>query len=121
MSRTTDAPALSPPAAPVGRGAWMALVAALLGWLFDGFEMGLFSLVGRPAVQDLLGIHGTPDAKQNGDIGFFFSVIIAAFLVGAATGGVIFGWLGDRIGRVRALTLSIRTHAPFSGVCGLAA
>jgi MFS family permease len=98
----------------------MALLAALLGWLFDGFEMGLFSQVGRPAIQDLLGIHGTPTAEQNGQIGFLFGVIIAAFLVGAATGGVVFGWLGDRIGRVRAMTLSILTYALFTGFCGLA-
>src|SRR5262245_22999794 len=121
MSRTTDAPALSPPATPTGRGAWMALTAALLGWLFDGFEMGLFSLVGRPAIQDLLGVAGTPTPKENGEIGFLFGVIIAAFLVGAATGGVVFGWLGDRIGRVRAMTLSILTYAIFTGLCGVAA
>src|SRR5262249_52012498 len=49
-----------------------------------------------------------------------FGVTIAAFLVGAATGGVLFGWLGDRIGRVRAMTLSVFTYAFFSGLGGLA-
>ncbi len=98
----------------------MALAAALLGWLFDGFEKGLFSLVGRPAIRDLLGIDGTPTPAQDGQIGFLFGVIIAAFLVGAATGGVVFGWLGDRIGRVRAMSLSILTYAIFTGLCGLA-
>jgi hypothetical protein len=43
------------------------------------------------------------------------------FLVGAATGGVLFGWLGDRIGRVRAMSLSVITYAVFTGLCGLAA
>ena len=42
------------------------------------------------------------------------------FLVGAATGGVFFGWLGDRIGRVRAMALSIFTYAIFTGLCGFA-
>ena len=42
------------------------------------------------------------------------------FLVGAATGGVFFGWLGDRIGRVRAMALSIFTYAVFTGLCGFA-
>ena len=42
------------------------------------------------------------------------------FLVGAATGGVFFGWLGDRIGRVRAMSLSIFTYAVFTGLCGFA-
>ena len=39
-------------------GQWMALVAAFFGWLFDGFEMGLFPVVARPALRDLLGAAG---------------------------------------------------------------
>jgi MFS family permease len=96
------------------RSRWMALTAALLGWMFDGLEMGLFPLVARPALGELLADSG--DAK----IGLWFSVATAGFLVGAATGGVLFGWLGDRLGRVRALTLSVLTYAIFSGLCGFA-
>lgn len=96
-----------------GRGAYLALTAALLGWMFDGFEMGIFSQVGRPAVQDLL------KTTNEADVGLWFNVVIACFLVGAATGGVVFGWLGDRIGRVRAMTLSVFTYAIFTGLCGV--
>jgi MFS family permease len=92
----------------------MALTAALLGWMFDGLEMGLFPLVARPALTDLLGDPGDEV------IGRWFGVATAGFLVGAATGGVLFGWLGDRLGRVRALTLSVLTYAVFSGLCGVA-
>jgi MFS transporter, SHS family, sialic acid transporter len=95
-------------------GRWMALTAALLGWMFDGFEMGLFPLIGGPALNDLLGPASTAQATQ------WFGAIIAVFLVGAATGGVFFGWLGDRIGRVRAMSLSILTYAVFTGLCGFA-
>ena len=72
-----------------GFGQWMALVAALLGWMFDGAEMGVFSMVGRAAIQDLLGISGpsTPESEQR--IGFYFSIVISVFLVGAATGGIV--------------------------------
>ena len=97
-----------------GQGKWLALAAALLGWMFDGAEMGIFSLVGRQAVKDLL-----PGATE-GQVGLWFNVIMAAFLVGAATGGVLFGWLGDRIGRVRAMTLSVLVYALFTGLCGIA-
>src|SRR6476619_1583782 len=97
-----------------GAGKWMALTAALLGWLFDGAEMGIFSMIGRPAVKDLL---NTADESV---VGLWFSVITAGFLVGAATGGVLFGWLGDRIGRVRAMALSVLTYALFTGLCGIA-
>jgi MFS family permease len=96
-----------------GRNA--ALVAAVLGWLFDGFEMGLFPLIGGPAIKDLLGAGAAPGATDK-----WFGAIIAVFLVGAATGGVLFGWLGDAIGRVRAMSLSIFTYAVFTGLCGFA-
>ena len=33
----------------------LTLLAAFLGWLFDGFEMGMFPLIGQPALKDLLG------------------------------------------------------------------
>src|SRR6478752_7708393 len=117
----TLAPPASRPLAPLlnepgsgGAGKWLALAAALLGWMFDGAEMGIFSMIGRQAVRDLL--HTTDEAV----VGLWFGIITAGFLVGAATGGVLFGWLGDRIGRVRAMTLSVLTYAIFSGACGLA-
>jgi SHS family sialic acid transporter-like MFS transporter len=97
------------------RNVYPALIAALLGWMFDGFEMGLFPLIGQPALRDLLGA-GAPEA----DTAKWFGAIIAVFLVGAATGGVLFGWLGDKIGRVRAMSLSIFTYAVFTGLCGFA-
>jgi MFS transporter, SHS family, sialic acid transporter len=95
-----------------GAGKWMALAAALLGWMFDGAEMGIFSLVGGDAMAALM------PTSSKGDQAFWFNIIMASFLVGAATGGVLFGWLGDRIGRVRAMTLSVITYAVFTGLCG---
>lgn len=95
----------------IPKGAWLALAAALLGWMFDGLEMGLFPLVARPALADLLG--------SSDRVGLWIGIMHAVFLVGAATGGVVFGWLGDRIGRVRAMTLSVLTYAVFMGLCGL--
>lgn len=97
------------------RGKWFALWAALFGWMFDGFEQGLFSIVGQPAFADLLKSTG-----RAGTVSQWFGVIMAIFLVGAAAGGVLFGWLGDRLGRVRAMSLSILTYAIFTGLCGFA-
>ncbi|MBM3847541.1 MAG: MFS transporter, partial [Verrucomicrobia bacterium] len=88
---------------------WLVLVAAFLGWLFDGFEIGLFPVVARPALKGLLG--NPPDQL----IGEWMGIITAVFLVGAAVGGALFGWLGDRIGRVRAMSLSILCYSLFSG------
>ena len=77
MGTTTPAPQR----AESNLGRWMALTAALLGWMFDGFEMGLFPLIGGPALNDLLGPSSAAQATQ------WFGAIIAVFLVGAATGG----------------------------------
>jgi MFS family permease len=82
--------------------------------MFDGAEMGVFTLVGRPALQDLL----PPESTEN-QVALWLGVITAMFLVGAATGGVLFGWLGDRIGRVRAMTLSVLCYAVFTALCGI--
>jgi MFS family permease len=93
------------------RGRNLALLAALLGWMFDGMEMGLFPLVGRDALRELL-----PPGTDADTVNRWYGVILACFLVGAATGGVLFGWLGDKIGRVRAMTLSVLTYALCSGL-----
>lgn len=90
---------------------WLTLTAAFLGWMFDGLEMGIFPLVARPALQNLLGV--TTDK----DIGRWMGIVTALFLIGAATGGLVFGWLGDRIGRIRAMSLSILTYSLFTGLC----
>jgi SHS family sialic acid transporter-like MFS transporter len=118
------------------RGQWMALAAALLGWMFDGFEQGVFPLVGRPALVQVLGLEddarlaadSTADqatreaakARVDGPVGAWMLGITAGFLVGAAFGGWLFGWLGDRIGRVRAMVFSVLAYAGFTGLGGLA-
>jgi MFS family permease len=96
------------------RGQWLALAAALLGWAFDGFEQGVFPLVARPALIDLLG------RSDDEPVRIWNSVLTASFLLGAALGGLVFGWLGDRIGRVRAMVFSVLFYALFTGVCGFA-
>jgi MFS transporter, SHS family, sialic acid transporter len=93
------------------RGQWLVLAAAFLGWMFDGVEIGLFPLVGRAALQDLLGV---ADEKQ---IMAWMSRITACFLVGAAIGGVSLGWLGDKIGRVRGMVVCMLTYSIFTGLC----
>jgi MFS family permease len=95
---------------PLRRDQWMALIAAFLGWLFDGFEMGLFPVLARPALRSML------SGNLEADVGRWMGIITALFLIGAATGGALFGWLGDRVGRVRALSISILAYSLFTGV-----
>jgi MFS family permease len=92
---------------------WLVLAAAFLGWMFDGVEIGLFPLVVRPAFQSL----GLTDDAQ---IAWWNSVVVAAFLLGAAAGGIVFGWLGDKIGRVRSMVIAILIYSVFTGACAFA-
>jgi MFS family permease len=95
----------------ITRGQWLVLIAAVLGWMFDGVEIALPPIMGRPALIELLGSERASD--QN--IGPLLGVLGAMFLVGAAAGGVLFGWLGDRYGRVRTMVFSVLTYSLFTG------
>lgn len=119
----------------ISRGQWLALAAALLGWMFDGFEQGVLGVVGRPALVDVLHLKeeaqlaataSDPQVRHEAQMhvdrqsGAWNSGLAASFLIGAAFGGWLFGWLGDRLGRVRAMVFSVLTYASFTGLCGLA-
>src|SRR5438132_11223302 len=85
---------------------WKSGLAAWLGWFFDGLDMHLYTLVAAPFVAELLSL----DVRDNA-VGQKSSWIQAAFLVGWAFGGGIFGRIGDRVGRSRALMMTILTYA----------
>lgn len=95
---------------------WKSGIAAWLGWLFDGLDMHLYTLVALPFVAELIHTKNTRDPL----VGQYSSWIQAAFLVGWALGGGFFGRLGDRIGRSRALSLTILTYACFTGLSAFA-
>src|SRR5437764_3180015 len=91
---------------------WKSGAAAWLGWLFDGLDMHLYVLVASPFVAELLHVESEKDRL----VGYYSSWIQAAFLVGWALGGGFFGRIGDRLGRSRALSLTILTYAAFTGL-----
>jgi predicted MFS family arabinose efflux permease len=91
---------------------WKSGIAAWLGWFFDGLDMHLYTLVAAPFVMELLGATSPADAIVRERS----SWIQAAFLVGWALGGGFFGRVGDRLGRSRALSLTILTYALFTGL-----
>ena len=92
---------------------WKSGTAAWLGWLFDGLEIHLYTLVATPLVVHLLGAVGSGDPAVKEKSAY----IQAAFLAGWALGGAFFGRLGDRLGRSRALCLTILTYALCTGLC----
>ena len=95
---------------------WKSGIAAWLGWMFDGLELHLYTLVAGPLVMQLL---HTTDAA-NPEVNEKKAYIQAAFLIGWALGGAFFGRLGDLLGRSRSLTLTILTYALCTGLCSFA-
>lgn len=99
-------------AQPLSRAARYAVLAAAFGGLlFDGFELGLMPLASLSVSQDLLGASYT--ATRGGD---WFTRFTAALMFGAAIGGILLGSLGDRIGRARAMGVSIFFYSIFAGL-----
>ena len=70
---------------------WRSGIAAWLGWMFDGLDMHLYTLVAAPFVAELLGNLPTTDPR----VGQHASIIQAAFLLGWAVGGGFFGRIGE--------------------------
>src|SRR5690349_17946254 len=95
---------LSPHQVRSGAAAW-------LGWMFDGLDMHLYTLVATVFVAQLMHV-----PTNDPSVGTHSSIIQGAFLVGWALGGAFFGRVGDLIGRSRTLILTILTYACFTGL-----
>ncbi|MBV8190368.1 MAG: MFS transporter [Alphaproteobacteria bacterium] len=94
---------------------WTVFLIAWIGWALDATDFGLFSLVLRPAVTELLG--GQATLAEIGRVGGYLSMV---GLLGWAFGGFLFGIIADYIGRVRALAISIVVFSVFTACQGLA-
>lgn len=92
----------------LNRYQWFVFVVAALAWMADCMDQQLFNLARRSAISDLV----TPTQKVADWAGYSTSV----FLIGWAVGGIIFGILGDRIGRVRTLTTTVLLYSLFTGL-----
>ncbi|HKX63101.1 MAG TPA: MFS transporter [Verrucomicrobiae bacterium] len=103
------------PAGPWWRGMtsyhWFVFAMAALAWMFDCLDQQLFILARQSAMATLLpkGL----DANQYG------AYATAIFVAGWATGGLIFGAVGDRIGRARTLTMTVLMYSVFTGLSAL--
>ncbi len=114
---------------------WFVLVVAVLGWSFDTMDQQLFNLARRPAMTELLAPRSDAVADSSGeggpvagaakpkasaeDIAWFGTVATSIFLVGWAIGGLIFGILGDKIGRAKTMMLTILLYSLFTGLSAL--
>src|SRR4026207_826874 len=80
---------LATPAATTGRAARRAMISAWVGWMFDGYENYAFVLVMPIAMRQFV----PPDQIER--VALYSGAVLAATLVGWATGGVIFGIVSD--------------------------
>jgi MFS family permease len=84
-----------------------SLVAGGLGWMLDAMDVMLYSLVLSHLMRDLGMGKGTAGALNS------------LTLLASALGGIVFGFVADRVGRTRALMVSILVYSVASGACGL--
>ena len=83
------------------------LLAAALGWMLDAFDVMLYALVVTHIMRDL--------SMSKATVGLLSTLMLLA----SGVGGLLFGVIADRIGRARALSLSILTYSIFSFASGL--
>jgi MFS family permease len=93
---------------------WLVVVIASAGWLFDCMDQRLFILARESAVKELLGAGGTgAEVKQ------LSGYATTAMILGWATGGIIFGMMSDRWGRVKTMAATLLVYSGFTGLSGL--
>lgn len=106
-----NAEQVPPAAAPWYRGVTShqkkALLSASLGWMLDGMDIMLYFMV----LAELMKHFGMSKAMGG--------LMSSLTLLASAAGGILFGLVADRIGRVKALMGSILVYSVFTGACGL--
>ena len=96
---------------------WFVLVVAALGWLFDTMDQQLFNLARKPAMVELLTRGGA--VMKPGDDAWYGGVTTTVFMLGWASGGLVFGMLGDRIGRAKVMLWTILIYSVCTGLSAL--
>ena len=96
----------------MNRGHWFVFAVASLAWLFDCLDQQLFILARNSALEAL--------APKGADLGRLAGAATAIFVAGWALGGLIFGSVGDRIGRAKTLALTVLMYSIFTGLSAFA-
>ena len=98
---------------PITAYHWIVVIIASLGWLFDCMDQRLFALSRESAIASLLGPDATPEAIKSG-----LMTATTWMILGWATGGIIFGILSDRWGRVKTMAATLLLYSIFTGLSG---
>jgi MFS family permease len=93
---------------------WLVVLIASAGWLFDCMDQRLFILARESALTELLGADAAAaQIKQ------YSGYATTAMILGWATGGILFGMMSDRWGRVKTMTATLLVYSGFTGITGL--
>lgn len=92
---------------------WFVFAMACLAWMFDCLDQQLFIIARNPAIADLLK-GASPELQKE-----WGGYATAIFVAGWATGGLIFGAVGDRIGRAKTLAMTVLLYSVFTGLSAL--
>ncbi|MCS7310357.1 MAG: MFS transporter [Armatimonadetes bacterium] len=96
---------------------WLVLVVACFGWLFDTMDQWLYVFSRQPALRELLARQNIEPTDAN--VSYYSGIVQAIFIFGWATGGFLFGIIGDRLGRTRTMAITVLMYAGFTGLSGL--
>src|SRR5512139_3399623 len=90
---------------------WLVVLLAACGWLFDCMGQRIFVLAREPALRELLG----PTASD-GDVKTWGGLATCILMIGWGTGGLLFGMMSDKYGRVKAMVATLLAYTIFSGL-----
>lgn len=93
---------------------WFVFAMASMAWLFDCFDQQIFILYRGDALKNLL-----PPGTDPTEIKKFGGYATSIFVAGWATGGLIFGSLGDKFGRAKMLAMTVLLYSVFTGLSAL--
>jgi MFS family permease len=93
---------------------WWVLIIGSLAWLCDTMDQRIFVLSRQPALSQLQNLQA-----NHPDVIWYGKVVTAVMITGWAVGGLFFGIMGDRWGRVKTLSVSVLVYSSFTGLSGL--
>jgi len=95
---------------------WLVVIIASCGWLFDCMDQRLFVLARESALTELL----RDDPSRLAVVRTYSGYATTSMILGWATGGIIFGMMSDKIGRVKTMVATLLVYSGFTGLSGLA-
>jgi MFS family permease len=93
---------------------WLVVIIASAGWLFDCMDQRLFILARESAMKELLGADAAAAAVKQ-----YSGYATTTMILGWATGGIFFGMMSDRWGRVKTMIATLLVYSGFTGLSGL--